>query len=161
MTQRPPIFSIVVFCTIAGLCMLTIMALPAQWLSLVPLQGRLPALHLLLELLALMIGSLIVASSWHTFERRDNRHTHLLIVGFLVVLACDLQHALTYADQPVTGDDGSTPLALYFWFMGRTAELLTLGAIALRAPLFVGWFMEFEKSLALLRWCQMAHVAQW
>jgi len=133
MTQRPLILPIAVFCTITGLCMLAIMALPAQWLTLSPIQGRLPGLHLLLEILALMIGSLIVASSWHTFERRDNRHTHLLIVGFLVVLACDLQHALTYASQPVGAQDDETPLALYFWLMGRTAELLTLGAIALRA----------------------------
>ena len=133
MTQRPPILPIAVFCTIAGLCMLAIMAAPSHWLSLEPMRARLHSLHLLLELLALMIGSLIVASSWHTFERRDNRHTHLLLVGFLVVLACDLQHALTYATPSLADQEDASPQALYYWLMGRLAELATLGAIAWRA----------------------------
>ena len=129
MTQRPPILPIVMFCTIAGLCMVAIMAAPPRWLSLEPLRDRLPSLHVLLELLALMIGSLIVASSWHTFERRDNRHTHLLVVGFLVVLVCDLQHVLSY----ISGTGGGATQSLYFWLLGRCAEVLTLGAIAWRA----------------------------
>ena len=133
MTQRPPILPIAMFCTIAGLFMLAILATPAHWLSLTPWRPHLPSLHLMFELLALMIGSLIVASSWHTFERRDNRHTHLLVVGFLVVLACDLQHALSYADHPVSGSGNHAPSTLYFWLMGRLAELITLGAIVWRA----------------------------
>lgn len=150
MTQRPPILHIVVFCTITGLCMVAVMAMPAHWLSLPALGTHAPRLHLLLELLALMLGSLIVASSFHTFERRDNRHTHLLIAGFLVVLACDLQHALTYANHPVATQDDSSPRALYYWIAGRTAELLTLAAIAWRASPRLSMRHSVGLGLALI-----------
>jgi len=95
------------------------------------LHERMLAVHLSLELVSIVVATLVVAASWHTFDQGNIRSTHVLIVGFVVVLVCDLQHALTYAGMPKLLADSSTPRAIFFWLMARTAELIALAAIAL------------------------------
>ena len=95
------------------------------------LQGRMLGVHLSLELVSIVVATLVVAASWHTFDQDSNRNTHVLLMGFTVVLICDLQHALTYAGMPNLLADSTTPRAIFFWLMGRTAELAAMAAIAL------------------------------
>ncbi|MBX3621973.1 MAG: response regulator [Rhizobacter sp.] len=95
--------------------------------------------HLLLELFAIIIASLIAVLSWHAFSADDDvRFGNVMLIGFMVVAVCDLVHALTYDGMPAFLAPASTPRAIFFWLMGRTAEVLTLAAVALgvglRAP---------------------------
>ena len=96
-----------------------------------PLVGRMLELHLVLELFAIVIASMVVAVSWHTFDRRPDPAATTLMTGFTVVIACDLMHALTYEGMPPLLTESSTQQAIFFWLLGRTFEVLTLGAVAL------------------------------
>lgn len=127
----------------ALLGMLAIMTAPADtgssWLS-----GRMLSLHLVLELFAVIIAALVVTASWHTFDRREDRSANAFIAGFLIVGACDLMHALTFQGMPGLLTESSTPGAIFFWLMGRSFEVLTLGAIALALV------PRFSRSASLL-----------
>ncbi|MGY4829905.1 MASE3 domain-containing protein [Sphaerotilaceae bacterium SBD11-9] len=88
--------------------------------------------HLLLELFAVTIAALIVVVSWHAFgSPHEVRQANLMLAGFLVVAVCDLVHALTYEGMPLFLEHSSTPRAIFFWLMGRTAEVTTFALIAL------------------------------
>ncbi|MFA7278842.1 MAG: PAS domain S-box protein [Sterolibacterium sp.] len=89
------------------------------------------ALHLLMELFAIVIAMQLVAVSWHTFSAPQMRSANLLICGFLIVAGCDLMHALAYEGMPLFLVEGSTPRAIFFWLMGRSFELLTMALLAL------------------------------
>ncbi|MDO9250069.1 MAG: MASE3 domain-containing protein [Hydrogenophaga sp.] len=93
------------------------------------LASRMLELHLLLELFAIVIAALVVTVSWHTFDRQQDRSANALLAGFVVVIGCDLMHALTYEGMPPLLTESSTPQAIFFWLMGRSFEVLTLGAV--------------------------------
>lgn len=100
---------------------------PTSWL----------AIHLLMELFAVVIAALIVVFSWHNFDSGLTRYANLLICGFLIVAICDLVHALTFEGMPPLLGPASTPRAIFFWFMGRSFELITLALLAFQwAPPF-------------------------
>ena len=94
------------------------------------LAGRMLELHLLLELFAIVIAALVVTVSWHTLDRQLDHSANALLAGFVVVIGCDLMHALTYEGMPPLLTESSTPQAIFFWLMGRSFEVLTLGAVA-------------------------------
>ena len=120
-------------------------AAPLPWLH-----ERMLGVHLSLELISIIVAALVVAASWHTFDQDSNRNTHVLLMGFTVVLACDLQHALTYAGMPILLADNTTPRAIFFWLMGRTAEVLALAAVAL------GGVPRLTRMTSLLLGCGLA-----
>ncbi|MBW8467403.1 MAG: response regulator [Thiobacillus sp.] len=95
------------------------------------LSGRMLDLHLVLELFAIVIAALVVTVSWHTFDRQKDSSANALLAGFVVVMGCDVMHALTYEGMPPFLTESSTPQAIFFWLMGRSFEVLTLGALAL------------------------------
>ncbi|OYT99965.1 MAG: hypothetical protein CFE40_01175 [Burkholderiales bacterium PBB1] len=94
--------------------------------------GRMLGLHLLLELAAIIIASLVVVMSWHTFHHDRREPAHVLLCGFLVVVVCDLMHALTPEGMPSLFADGSDDVAGFFWLMGRSFQAATLLLMALR-----------------------------
>ena len=94
------------------------------------LAGRMLELHLVLELFAVVIATLVVTVSWHTLDRQLDHSANALLAGFVVVIGCDLMHALTYEGMPPLLTESSTPQAIFFWLMGRSFEVLTLGAVA-------------------------------
>jgi len=96
-------------------------------------QTSMLSVHLLLELVSIIVSMLIVAVGWHALREREDAASRVLVGGFFVVGVCDLVHALTYAGMPHLMGEASTPRAIFFWLMGRTAELLTLGLVALMA----------------------------
>ncbi len=97
------------------------------------LQTSMLSVHLLLELVSIIVSMLIVTVGWHALREREDASSRVLVGGFFVVGVCDLVHALTYAGMPHLLGEASTPRAIFFWLMGRTAELLTLGLLALMA----------------------------
>ncbi len=95
------------------------------------LQTSMLSVHLLLELFSIIIAMLIVAVGWHALPDESDASIKVLVGGFLLVASCDLIHSLTYAGMPALLGEASTPRAIFFWLMGRTAELSTLGLLAL------------------------------
>src|SRR5512139_320991 len=88
--------------------------------------------HLLLELFAIIIATMIAVMSWHAFGAdAEVRFGNVMLIGFMTVAVCDLVHALTYDGMPSFLAPASTPRAIFFWLMGRTAEVVTLAAVAL------------------------------
>jgi two-component system sensor histidine kinase/response regulator len=90
------------------------------------------SVHLLMELFAIIIALLVVAVTWNTLEIRYERPKDIFVCGFVVVAACDLAHALTYAGMPAFFGPTSTQRAVTFWLMGRGVEVTTMTLIALR-----------------------------
>jgi len=101
------------------------------------------SVHLLLELFAVIIAMLVVVVSWHTFDAQDARSANVLIAGFLIVAVCDVVHALTYDGMPDLLAPSSTPRAIFFWLMGRTFEVITLGLVA------VQWVPRWSRGFGL------------
>ncbi len=133
---------------LAVLVLLLARSLP-RTLDLVPPDTSLLTAHLLLEMFAVTIAALIFTVTWHTIDERANPGASVLIAGFLVVAVCDLMHALTYAGMPDLLGPTSTPRAVFFWLMGRTAEVLTLGAVALGGMPFLRRRTAIAAGLAL------------
>ncbi len=102
------------------------------------------AVHLLMELFAIVIAMLVVTVSWHTFDVQDPRSANVLICGFLIVACCDLVHALTYEGMPPFLSSSSTSRAIFFWLMGRTFEIVTMSLIA------VNWAPAWSRRWSLL-----------
>ncbi|MBI5257418.1 MAG: response regulator [Burkholderiales bacterium] len=127
-----------------GLAALTLLVTawlpPMRWSAL---HTSMLSLHLLLELAAIVIAVQIVAVSWQTFGRRRGGPSNLLITGFLVVAVCDAVHALTYEGMPPILGPSGTERAIFYWLMGRSAEVGTLGLLAL------GWRVPLSRNGAL------------
>lgn len=105
-----------------------LMAVPPDALQPV-LHGHMVSLHLVLELVAIVIAGLVVAVSSHDFGER-NPQASVTAAGFLVVLVLDVMHGLTYDGMPPFLTESGTERAVFFWLMGRTAEVVTLALIA-------------------------------
>ena len=106
-------------------------------------EGLWLGLHLMLELSAVVVASLVVAVSWYSLDRVQRRQSNALIFGFTVTAVCDLLHALSYAGMPSLFSASSTSKAIYFWLAARIFETLalTMLAINLRLPGPAGrWF---------------------
>lgn len=131
------------------------LALPPSTLVL-PAHTSMLSVHLLLELFAIITAALIATVTWHTFDNERDQSRAVLIGGFLLVGCCDIVHAITYEGMAPFLGEASTPRAIFFWLMGRSAEVLTLGMIAWRllpgltrnSSLFLGLL----ASLAIVAW---------
>jgi PAS domain S-box-containing protein len=104
-------------------------------LAALPLPDTLPAanaaaVHLLMELFAIVVGALLLAVTWHTFEIQPGPEAGVLLAGFTVVVGCDTLHALTYAGMPSFLGEADPERAIFFWLMGRAAEAATLAVLA-------------------------------
>jgi diguanylate cyclase (GGDEF)-like protein/PAS domain S-box-containing protein len=130
------------------------MAAP-PFVSLDPFQTSMLTFHLVMELFAIIIAVLIVVVTWHTFDAKGASSVNVLICGFMIVAVCDLVHALTYDGMPNVLGPSNTSRAIFFWFMGRSFEVLTLALIAVQwIPPFSRWFWAAAGlgSSALLVW---------
>lgn len=116
-------------CIAAVLLMAAAIALPPIQMFPARPQNFL-SVHLLLELFAVIVSVMVVSIAWSSLGRDNDTHANLLIVGFTVVAGADLIHALVYWGMPSLIVDGSTPLAIYFWLVGRSAEVITLLLVA-------------------------------
>jgi PAS domain S-box-containing protein len=101
------------------------------------------SVHLLLELVAVLIALMVIGVNWFALDGAPGDARSTLIMGFTVVVTCDLVHALTYEGMPALLSEASTPRAIFFWLAGRSAEVLTLGALALT------WRWRVSRAVAL------------
>lgn len=135
-------------CAVAILGMMVLMVTPREaspgWLS-----TRMLAVHTLLELFAILISGLVVASAWHTLDRDKESNAQVFVVGFVVVMVCDVLHVLTYKGMPTFINQSSTPQAIFFWLIGRSAELLALAAITLSVVLRWSRWASLATGLAI------------
>lgn len=86
--------------------------------------GGMLATHLILELFSVIVATLVVMISWHTFRLEDQAQVRPLILSFTVVAGMDLIHALSYEGMPDLITVSNTSKAVFFWFIGRAFELL-------------------------------------
>ncbi|MDE1998174.1 MAG: response regulator, partial [Burkholderiales bacterium] len=131
---------------VVGLVLLRIQAPTVKWAYL---QTSMLSVHLMLELVSIVVSMLIVAVGWHALRDDDRGATPLLVGGFFLVGVCDLIHALTYAGMPDLLGHASTPRAIFFWLIGRSAEALTLGLVAVWARPKVSRGTILSSGLAL------------
>ena len=97
-----------------------------------PQNGVFLYVHLVLELFAVLVASLVVLMAWHTIDPLYGRASNLLVFGFSIVAGCDLLHSLSYQGMPAFLVPSNTPSAIFFWLCGRSAELLTISLLAVR-----------------------------
>lgn len=134
-TDSPPIAdthrrTAIVICVAAVLLMAMAFALPPMRLF----DGRpadLLSVHLLLELFAVVVSLMVVSMAWHTLKGSGQAISNTLLFGFTVVAGADILHAITYEGMPSLLSDSSTSKAIFFWLMGRSAEVATVWLVAL------------------------------
>lgn len=102
------------------------------------------AVHLILEMFAIIVAMLVVTVSWHTFDAKDGNTANVLICGFIIVASCDLVHVLSYEGMPAFLSESSTPRAIFYWLMGRSFEVATMFLLALN------WGPNWSKKVSLL-----------
>lgn len=113
-------------CVLAALLMIGVASLPsfAFW---VPGSPQAVGAHLLLELFAVIVSTMVALVAWNT--RDDSffcKSRNALLFGFTLIAGLDLIHALAYEGMPDLLGDNSTEKAIFFWHAGRIAELLTI-----------------------------------
>lgn len=91
------------------------------------------SVHLLLEMISVMVSLLVVSIAWHGV--RSWSFCNALIVGFLVVAFADIMHAMVYEGMPSLITGSSTSKAIFFWLMGRSAEVVTVLLAAFKISL--------------------------
>lgn len=97
--------------------------------------GQLASTHLLMELIAIIISSLVITIAIHSIHKDNYNFANTLIVGFTMIVAMDLCHSFTFQGMPPILGESSAELAIYFWLMGRILEVVTILMIAARIPL--------------------------
>jgi diguanylate cyclase (GGDEF)-like protein len=109
-----------------ALCALVITMILPPFTKLFGVNTSILSVHMLMEMFAIVIAMLVVTVSWHTFDAKDTRAANFFIVGFTVVAACDMVHALSYDGMPAFLTVSGTPRAIFFWLIGRSVEVLTM-----------------------------------
>ncbi|UCU98286.1 EAL domain-containing protein [Acidovorax radicis] len=85
-----------------------------------------------LELVAVLLGLLVVSVSLHTLEAPEQARANVLVVGFGVAAACNFLHGVLVHSGPVHMPSGSADVSLWLSTWARVAEMLTLGLTATR-----------------------------
>lgn len=92
------------------------------------------ALHLLMELLAIVVSLLVFAVGWNAFADTRSRDQIVLACGLLAVATIDFLHALSYQGMPDLLSESSPEKAIAFWLAARSVTVATLLGVALRWP---------------------------
>ena len=145
-------------------------AVPRQAVHLPP-QTSIAAIHLLLEMFAVTIASMIAATWWNVMgvAARPQRYgvpagdhgaarpraNNLQIAGFLAVAVCDTLHALSFEGMPAFLAPSSNERAIYYWLMGRAMEAITLGLFA------SGWNPRISRMGALILGAAASALVLW
>ena len=94
--------------------------------------GAQHGLEPLLELVAVLLGLLVVSVSLHALEAQEQARANVLVVGFGVAAACNFLHGVLVHSGPVHMPPGSADMSLWLSSWARVAEALTLGLTATR-----------------------------
>ncbi|MDD2179310.1 PAS domain-containing protein, partial [Acidovorax sp. D2M1] len=94
--------------------------------------GAQQGLEPFLELVAVLLGLLVVSVSMHALEAQEQARANVLVGGFGVAAACNFLHAMLVHSGPVHMSSGSADMSLWLSSWARVAEVLTLGLTATR-----------------------------
>ena len=94
--------------------------------------GAQHGLEPLLELVAVLLGLLVVSVSLHALEAQEQARANVLVAGFGVAAACNFLHGVLVHSGPVHMPPGSADMSLWLSSWARVAEALTLGLTATR-----------------------------
>lgn len=118
-------------------------------------------LHLGFELFAVLVSCMVVLMAFHGISQNYQQLSNTLIFGFLLVTAADIFHALSFHGMPLMQQDNPVQKAIFFWFSGRSAELLTMLAIAtgftLKGPRYL-WLLLGLTAVVLLYAFSQTHL---
>ena len=117
-----------------------------------------------LELMAVLLGLLVVSISLHTLEAREQARSNVLVVGCGVAAACNFLHGVLAHSTPVHLPSGTADISLWLSGWARVAEMLTLLLTALqvsaRGPA-KAWLAAAGGITLLLVWSVMGSLPGW
>lgn len=119
-------------------------------------------LHLGFELFAVLVSCMVVLMAFHGVSQSYRQLSNTLIFGFMLVTAADVFHALSFHGMPLMQQENPVQKAIFFWFSGRSAELLTMTAIAagltLRGSRYL-WLLLGALAVFALYWFSQTQLA--
>ena len=119
------------------------------------------ALHLVMELLAIVVSLLVFAVGWNAFTDTRSADQIVLACGLLAVALLDLLHALSYQGMPDLASPSSPEKAIGFWLAARTVNCATLLAVALRKPAAIARGAALAVALVVVvssAWIGLLHL---
>ena len=120
-----------------------------------------PVGHMILEIFSIVVGALIITIAWQTLDRSRKNSSNLLVLGFTVVVGSDFLHVLSYQGMPDFLSPSSPSKAIFFWLVGRYAELFVLIGAALHISLpgpRLRWFLLGLLIFAVVLQVGMFHL---
>jgi len=94
--------------------------------------GAQQGLEPFLELVAVLLGLLVVAVSLHTLEASGQARANVLVAGFGVAAACNFLHGVLAHSMPVAAPSATAHISLWLSSWARVAEAVALLLMALR-----------------------------
>ncbi|WP_100644573.1 EAL domain-containing protein [Alteromonas facilis] len=92
-------------------------------------------LHLSSELISTFTFAAIVVVVCIQPSKYRPPQANVLVFGLTLVAILDYYHGVSYAGMPPLVTDTSTEKAIFFWFTGRTAELMTFALLLVNTQL--------------------------
>ncbi|MFC3625624.1 EAL domain-containing protein [Vogesella amnigena] len=115
---NPLLLAAALCCMIIG--MLLFQAFNPGWLRL----PNYAALHTLLEILSIAMSLLVAVMSWYKTD--SSKQLRVLAIGFLVVAALDVLHAVSYPVLPAFLGENTPHKAIVLWLGARSTVALTM-----------------------------------
>ena len=117
-----------------------------------------------LELMAVLLGLLVVSVSLHMLEAREQARSNVLVVGFGVAAACNFLHGVLAHSTPVHMPSGTADISMWLSGWARVAEVVTLLLTALqvcaRGP-SKAWLAVAGGITLVLVWSAMGSLPGW
>ncbi|MFN4119353.1 PAS domain-containing protein, partial [Acidovorax sp.] len=121
-----PAFTVVLVVTVLALVIVPVVQMLGQG------DGGQHGLEPFMELVAVLLGLLVVSVSLHTLDGREQARANVLVVGFSVAAACNFLHGVLAHSTPVHMPAGSAHISLWLSTWARVAEVATLLLTALQ-----------------------------
>ncbi|MCU4675227.1 EAL domain-containing protein [Catenovulum sp. 2E275] len=112
-------------------------------------QGLNLVLHLMAELVSVFVFISVVLLVFFRFTHQASKQGNIIVLGFTLVGVADFIHALAYPGMPDFFTPSSTEKAIFFWFIARTAELITFILLASKIRLPGRKLIWLSLSLAI------------
>ncbi|MBU0747773.1 MAG: PAS domain-containing protein, partial [Gammaproteobacteria bacterium] len=117
-----------------------------------------------MELVAVLLGLLVVSVSLHTLEAREQARANVLVVGFGVAAACNFLHGVLAHSTPVHLPEGTADISLWLSSWARVAEVVTLLLTALQVAApgpAKGWLAAVAGVTMLLVGSALGSLPSW
>lgn len=119
------------FTVVLVVAALTLVIVPvAQMLG--PGAGSQHGLEPFMELVAVLLGLLVVSVSLHTLDPSEQARANVLVAGFGVAAVCNFLHGVLAHSTPVHMPSGTAHISLWLSSWARVVEVITLLLTAAR-----------------------------